>query len=76
MDELFKTFEPAVVKGLMEELFTGYINSQLCCPDKVGEIYELKRLLDIQAEKEAERRNKNEVTTDRHRVQERPCGCG
>lgn len=72
MDELFKTFEPAVVKGLMEELFTGYINSQLCRPDKVGEIYELKRLLDIQAE----RRNKNEVTTDRHRVQERPCGCG
>ena len=56
MDEIFKTMAPATVKILMDEMFTGYINSPLCAPLLLGEMYELKRMITIRA-KEYEHRS-------------------
>jgi hypothetical protein len=36
---------------MMEELFTGYINSPMCSVDLLGEIYEFKRMMDFEADK-------------------------
>lgn len=51
MEEIFKVFEPATVKGLMEDLFTGYINSEMCTLENLGQIYELKRMVNAEADK-------------------------
>jgi len=46
MDELFKDFEPMAVKNIMEELFTGYLNSsERIDPFQLGTIYEFKKAL-------------------------------
>lgn len=55
MDNIFRTIEPKEVIELMEEMFTGYINSPLCAPMMLGQMYELKRIITLEA-KEYENR--------------------
>ena len=61
MDDIFKVIEPKKVTELMEEMFTGYINSPLCAPLLLGEMYELKRMMKIKAKDHEHRPSK--VTT-------------
>lgn len=49
MDEIFSVFEPATVDELMEEMFTGYINSPMCAPLLLGQMYELKKMVKLRA---------------------------
>lgn len=51
MEEIFRVFEPATVKRMMEDMFTGYINSEMCLLEGLGEVYELKRMINAEADK-------------------------
>lgn len=55
MDEIFKVFEPGTVKELFEEMFTGYINSPMAEVGYLGDMYELKRMVNDEANKAAKR---------------------
>jgi len=57
MDEIFEVYEPPLVKELIEEMFTGYINSPTCEIGYLGDMYELKRLIDAEADKRLNRSN-------------------
>ena len=50
MKEIFVIFTPETVKILIEEMFTGYINSPMCEVGLLGDMYELKRLINEQAD--------------------------
>ena len=52
MDEIFKVFTPETVRELVEELFTGYINSPMCSAGYLGDMYELKRLVNDEVDKQ------------------------
>ncbi|HCY42239.1 MAG TPA: hypothetical protein DHV48_12930 [Prolixibacteraceae bacterium] len=52
MDEIFKVLAPSTFKELLEEMFTGYLNSgEMCSTDRLGELYVLKKLMDQEADK-------------------------
>jgi len=51
MDEIFFIFEPNYVKGMLDDMFTGYINSELCAVESLGQMYEFKRMLTAEADK-------------------------
>lgn len=38
MNEIFKVYAPETVKELLEEMFTGYINSPMCDVGDLGDI--------------------------------------
>lgn len=66
MKEILKSYSPAEVENLLDEMFTGYINSPMCCIGYLGDMYELKRLIT----NEAKNRTNEPVTRDHARVEE------
>ena len=49
MEDIFGVMGAKKVTELMEERFTGYINSPMCAPMLLGEMYELKRMMKVKA---------------------------